>query len=137
MLNLNFYKIRTSLDIRPLKQEGDAESQARYDQIIQTVGQRADIEYINKDILTVIEKSPADLGAFKGKQKKLYIMVIGLDKERSGWSASELRTTLGNMVLTVTIKETNPKAELWIGGAENNISAEKALFDLRSVKKKS
>ena len=137
MLNLNFYKIRTSFDIRPLSQDGDAESQARYDQIIQTIGQKAELEYINKDILTVIEKSPADLLAFTGKQKTLYIMIVGLDKERSSWTASDLKTTLGNMTLTVSIRDANPKAEEWVGGAKNNISAEKALFDLRTVKKKS
>ena len=137
MLKLNFYKIRTGLDIRPLLQDGDNESQARYDQLIQTIGQKADIEYINPKILTVIEKSPADLGAYKGKQKTLYVMVFGIDKERSSWTGSDLKTTLGNMSLTVQLKNANEKAELWIGGAENNISAEKALFDLRSVKKKS
>ena len=120
-----------------MKQDGDVESQARYDQIIKTIGQKAEIDYINKDILTVIEKSPADLGAFKGKQKTLYIMIFGIDKERSAWTASDLKTTLGNMTLTVQIKEANPRAEEWVGGVENNISAEKALFDLRSVKKKS
>jgi len=137
MLNLNFYKIRTGLDIRPLSQEGDAESQARYNQLIQTIGQKADIEYLNTNILTVIEKSPADLGAYKGKQKTLYVMIFGLDKERSAWTGSDLKTTFGNMSLTVQLKEANENAERWIGGAVNNISAEKALFDLRSVKKKS
>lgn len=137
MLHLNFYKVRTGLDIRPLSQDGDAESQARYDQILQTIGQKADIEYLNPSILTVIEKSPADLLAYKGKQKTLYVMVFGIDKERSAWTGSDLKTTFGNMSPTMQLKNVNENAEPWVGGAENNISAEKALFDLRTVKKKS
>ena len=137
MLKLNFYKIRTTIDIRPIDQGGDAESQARYDQILQTIGQKAELDYIHEDILTVIEKSPADLGGFKGKQKTIFILIIGLDKERSAWTGSDLKTTLGNMALTVQIKDANINAEEWIGGAKNNISAERALFDLRTVKKKS
>ena len=53
MLKLNFYKIRTTIDIRPIDQDGDAESQARYDQILQTIGQKAELDYIHEDILTV------------------------------------------------------------------------------------
>ena len=136
MLKLNFYKIRTGFDIRPLLQEGDAESQARYTQLIQTISQKADIEYFNNKILEVIEKSPYDLGVYKGKQLKIYILVFGVDKERSGWTASDLKQTLGNMQLTAAIKEANPEAEEWIGGLKNNISAEAALFDLRTKKKK-
>jgi len=136
MLNLNFYKVRTGLDIRPISQEGDAESQARFDQILQTVAQKSEIDYINPNIFTIIEKSPADLGAYKGKQKTLYVMVFGLDKDRSAWTGSDLKMTLGNMSATVSLKKANIDAELWVGGAVNNISAEKALFDLRSVKKK-
>ena len=136
MLALNFYKIRTSFDIRPTSQEGDAESQARYNQLIQTILQKTEIEYFSPRIHEVIEKSPADLGAFKGNQKKIYILVFGVDKERSGWTASDLKQTLGNMQLTSTIREANPEAEEWVGGIANNISAEAALFDLRSKKKK-
>lgn len=136
MSRLNFYKIRTGLDIRPMSQDGDDESQARYNQIIQTIGQKADLEYINQTIFTIIEKSPADLGAYKGKQKTLYVFIFGIDKERSAWTGSDLKTTLGNMSITAQIRDINKDAQLWIGGAENNISAEKALFDLRTVKKK-
>ena len=77
------------------------------------------------------------MGGFKGKQKTIFILIIGLDKERSAWTGSDLKTTLGNMALTVQIKDANINAEEWIGGAKNNISAERALFDLRTVKKKS
>jgi len=136
MLKLNFYKIRTGLDIRPLPQDGNAESQARYDQILQTIGQKADIEYLSPNVLTVIEKSPVDLGAYTGKQKTLYVMIFGIDKERSAWTGSDLKTTFGNMSITTQLKIANENAEPWIGGVANNISAEKALFDLRSVKKK-
>lgn len=136
MLELNFYKIRTGLDIRPLAQEGNTESQARYNQLIQTVSQKADIEYLNGRILEVIEKSPYDLGVYKGKQLKIYIFVFGVDKGRSGWTGSDLKQTLGNMQLAAAIREANPEAEEWIGGLNNNISAEAALFDLRTKKKK-
>jgi hypothetical protein len=135
MLRLNFYKIRTTMDIRLMKQGGDAESEARYNQILQTIGQKAELDYICNDILSVIEKSPADLGGFVGKQKTIYIMIVGLDKERSSWTGSDIKTTLGNMALTKQTKDANPDAEPWIGGLNNNISAEKALFDLRTVKK--
>lgn len=136
MLALNFYKIRTSLDIRPLKQDGDAESQARYDQLLQTMAQKADIEYLAKQVLEVVEKSPADLGAHKGRQLTVYILIFGVDKTRSSWTGSDLKTTVGNMQLTAAIKEANPDAANWVGGLENNISAEAALFDLRTKKKK-
>lgn len=136
MLTLNFYKIRTSFDIRPIGQEGNAEASARYEQIIQTILQKAEIEYMSPRIHEVIEKSPADLGAFKGNQKKIYVFIFGVDKERSGWTASDLKQILGNMQLTAAIKEANPEAEEWIGGLQNNISAEAALFDLRTKKKK-
>ncbi len=136
MLALNFYKVRTSLDIRPLKQGGDDESQARYNQLLQTVSQRADIEYLGKQILEIIEKSPADLGAHKGRQLTVYILIFGVDKTRSSWTGSDLKTTVGNMQLTAAIKEANPDAMNWVGGLENNISAEAALFDLRTKKKK-
>lgn len=118
-----------------MKQGGDAESEARYNQILQTIGQKAELDYICNDILSVIEKSPADLGGFVGKQKTIYIMIVGLDKERSSWTGSDIKTTLGNMALTKQTKDANPDAEPWIGGLNNNISAEKALFDLRTVKK--
>lgn len=136
MLALNFYKIRTSFDIRPISQEGNVESQARHTQLIQTILQKAEIEYMSPRIHDVIEKSPSDLGAFKGNQKKIYILIFGVDKQRSGWTGSDLKQTLGNMQLTGAIREANPKADEWIGGAANNISAEAAFFDLRSKKKK-
>ncbi len=136
MLKLNFYKIRTGIDIRPLLKGGDEESQARYEQLIQTISQKADIEYLTGKILEVIEKSPYDLGAHKGKQLKIYILIFGVDKERSSWTGSDLKTTLGNMQLTARIKEINPEAEEWVGGLKNNISAEAALFDLRTKKRK-
>lgn len=136
MLSLNFYKVRTSLDIRPVKQGGDSESQARYDQLLQTVSQRADIEYLANQILEIIEKSPADLGAHKGRQLTIYILIFGVDKTRSSWTGSDLKTTVGNMQLTAAIKEANSEAISWVGGLENNISAEAALFDLRTKKKK-
>ena len=136
MLALNFYKIRTGLDIRTLAEGGDTESQARYDQLIQTILQKAELEYIAKQIYETIEKSPADLGAYKGKQRKIYILIFGVDKERSGWTASDLKQTLGNMQLEYKIKEANEEAIEWIGGLENNISVEAALFDLRTKKKK-
>jgi len=136
MLVLNFYKIRTGIDIRPISQGGSSESQARYNQIIQTIAQKADIEFLHPQIFTVIEKSPADLGAYIGKQLKIYILIFGVDKTRSAWTGSDLKTTLGNMHLTSTILEANPEAKEWIGGLKNNISAEAALFDLRTKKKK-
>ena len=136
MLHLNFYKVRTGLDIRPLNQGGDKVSQIRYDQILQTIGQKAELDYINPTVLTVIEKSPADLGAYNGNQKTIYILVFGIDKERSSWTGSDLKTTFGNMLLPSSIHNLDPDAEPWVGGLENNISAEKALFDLRTTKKK-
>jgi hypothetical protein len=135
MLPLNFYKIRTGLDIRPITQGGDEESQMRYDQIIQTIDQKAQIEYINSNILEVIEKSPADLGAYDGTQLKIYVVVFALNKERSAWTASDLTTTLGNMTTPAKIKQSNPNAAEWIGGVKNNISCEAAFFDLRTKKR--
>jgi len=136
MLNLNFYKIRTGIDIRPLTNNGNDESNIRFEQIIQTISQKAEIEYLNPNILTVIEKSPVDLNAYKGNQKTIYILVFGIDKERSAWTASDLKITLGNMSNPFSLIQKNNDAEQWVGGANNNISAEKALFDLRTVKKK-
>lgn len=136
MLHLNFYKVRTGIDIRPLNQGGDEISQIRYDQILQTIGQKAELDYISPKVLSIIEKSPVDLGAYTGNQKTLYILVFGIDKERSSWTGSDLKTTFGNMSLPSSIRDIDPDAEKWIGGTNNNISAEKALFDLRTTKKK-
>lgn len=136
MLSLNFYKIRTGLDIRPLRQGGDAESQLRYDQIIETISGKASIEYIHAGILHTQEKTPRDLGAYKSKDIKVWVLIFGIDKDRSSWTASDLKTTLGNMKNNAKIKLANPDAKEWIGGAENNISCEAAMFDLRTKKSK-
>lgn len=135
MLALNFYKVRTGLDIRPIAQDGDAESQARYDQILQTIGQRGEFEHIT-GVFKTIEKSPTDLGAYNGKQLTIYVLVFGVDKNRSSWTGSDLKTTLGNMVATPRLTEANSEHQEWVGGLKNNISCEAALFDLRSKKKK-
>lgn len=136
MLALNFYKIRTGVDIRPITQGGSPESHARLDQIVQTISQRAELEYTADRVYETIEKSPIDLGAYKGKQLTIYVFIFGIDKTRSAWTAHELRQTLGNMHLTNQIANINPNAIEWVGGANNNISCEAALFDLRTKKKK-
>jgi hypothetical protein len=135
MLPLNFYKIRTGLDIRPKAQGGDDESQLRYDQILQIIDQKAQIEYINNNVLEVIEKSPADLGAYRGTQLKVYVIIFAVNKDRSAWTASELTQTLGNMYIPSQVKRFNDDAAEWIGGEKNNISCEAAFFDLRTRKK--
>ena len=136
MLTLNFYKIRTGIDIRPITQGGSPESHARLDQIVQTISQRGDIEFTADRVYETIEKSPVDLGLYAGKQLTIYVFIFGIDKTRSSWTAHDLKMTLGNMRLTNRILEINPDAESWIGGAENNVSCEAALFDLRTKKKK-
>ncbi len=135
MLALNFYKIRTGLDIHPIDQGGNLESQARYDQILQTIGQRGEFEHISK-VFKTIEKSPADLGAYVKRQRTIYVLIFGVDKNRSGWTGSDLKMTMGNMITMPKVLEINPDAEDWIGGLENNISCEAAYFDLRTKKKK-
>lgn len=134
MLALNFYKIRTGLDIRPIKEGGNVESQARYDQIIETIAGKASLEYVHPSVLHVTEKTPKDLGAYKSKQLKVWILIFGIDKERSSWTASDLKTTLGNMKNNAKIKMANTDALEWVGGVENNISCESAMFDLRTKK---
>ncbi len=134
MLALNFYKIRTGLDIRPVSQGGDPESQARYDQLLQTIGQRAEIEYIAERVFE-FEENPSDLGAYKNKTR-IYIFIFGIDKTRSSWTAHLLNLAFGNMYLSGPITIANPNAQEWIGGLENNISCGAALFDLRPKKKR-
>lgn len=136
MLSLNFYKIRTGLDIRIVSQGGTLESSLRYDQIIQTIQQRSEIEWLSDNIFQIIERGPADLKAYSDTQLTVYILIFALDKSKSSWTASDLTKELGNMRLTSRILDENPDAEPWIGGLENNISCEKCLFDLRTVKKK-
>lgn len=133
MLALNFYKIRTGLDIRPLSQDGNPESQARYDQLLQTINQRAEIEYIAERVFELEEK-PSDLGAYKNKTR-IYIFIFGIDKTRSSWTAHLLNLAFGNMYLSGPITIANPDAQEWIGGLENNISCGASLFDLRPKKK--
>ncbi len=134
MLAFNFYKIRTGLDIRPVSQGGDPESQARYDQLLQTIGQRAEIEYTAERVFEH-EEVPSDLGAYK-KKTKIYIFIFGIDKTRSSWTAHLLNLAFGNMYLSGPIINANPDAQEWIGGLENNISCGAALFDLRPKKKR-
>ena len=136
MLSFNFYKVRTGIDIRPITQGGDPESHARLDQIIQTISQKAEIEFTAERVFETIEKNPADLGAYSGKQLTIYVFIFGVDKTRSAWTAADLKTTFGNMVLTQQVMNANESAQLWVEGAKNNISCEAALFDLRSKKKK-
>ncbi len=134
MLAFNFYKIRTGLDIRPVSQGGNTESQARHDQLLQTIGQRAEIEYIAERVFEH-EEIPSDLGAYK-KKTKIYIFIFGIDKTRSSWTAHLLNQVFGNMYLGSPIKDANPDAQEWVGGLENNISCGAALFDLRPKKKR-
>ena len=136
MLDLNFYKVRTGLDIRPIKQGGDEISQQRYNQIIETITQKAELAYIAANIFEVIEKGPKDLGAYAGKQRTIYVLIFGVDKSRSGWTASDLKTTLGNMRLPARIIQQDSDAEPWVGGLENNINCEAAFWDLRTKKAK-
>ena len=136
MLSFNFYKVRTGIDIRPITQGGDPESHARLDQIIQTISQKAEIEFTAERVFETIEKNPADLGAYASKQLTIYVFIFGVDKTRSAWTAADLKTTFGNMVLTQQVMNANESAQLWVEGAKNNISCEAALFDLRSKKKK-
>ena len=135
MLALNFYKIRTGLDIRPLDQGGDRESQLRYEQIIQTISANSEIEWIADRIYEIDEDNPIDLGFYKKVKIRLRVLVFGVNKRTSSWTASSLKMALGNMKLPYRLKELNPNAEPWIGGKENNISCEKALFNLRPVKR--
>ena len=136
MLSFNFYKVRTGIDIRPITQGGDPESHARLDQILQTISQKAEIEFTAERVFETIEKSPIDLGEYFGNQLPIYVFIFGVDKTRSSWTASDLTRTFGNMALTVQITNTNPDAKEWVGGAKNNISCEAALLDLRTKKKK-
>lgn len=134
MLAFNFYKIRTGLDIRPVSQGGNPESQARYDQLLQTIGQRAEIEYIAERVFEY-EEVPSDLGAYK-KKTNIYVFIFGIDKTRSSWTAHLLNMAFGNMYLSGPITSANPDAQEWVGGLENNISCGAALFDLRPKKRK-
>jgi len=134
MLALNFYKIRTGLDVRPLSEGGNPESQARYDQLLQTIGQRAEIEYIAERVFEH-EEIPSDLGAYK-KKTRIYVFIFGIDKTRSSWTAHLLNLAFGNMFLSGQITIANPDAQEWIGGLENNISCGAALFDLSPKKKR-
>lgn len=136
MLTLNFYKIRSGLDIRPLNQEGDDESQARYDQILQTVAQRGEMEYISDKVFIKIEKIPSDLGAYQKTQLPIYILILGIDGDRSSWNADELKLALYTMRLNDHILKANPDAQNWMGGDTNNISCEDAKFDLKTSYKK-
>lgn len=134
MLALNFYKIRTSLDIRPQSEGGNRESQFRYEQILQIISANCEIEWIADRVYEIDEENPTDLGAFD-KNIHLYVLVFGVNRRTSSWTASALKLALGNMKLSYRLKEINPNAEPWIGGKENNITCEKALFNLRPVKR--
>lgn len=136
MIPLNFYKIRTGLDIRPLLQGGDQESQLRYDQLLQTIGQKSEIEFLSSNVLIVEEKSPADLKYYQRTKVVIYILIFALNKNTSSWTATDLKQSFGNLQITKKIKDLNEYAFEWIGGAEANISCEAALFDLRTKKKR-
>lgn len=136
MIPLNFYKIRTGVDIRPIKQGGNEESQLRYEQILQTISQKAEIEYLNSQIIVVEEYKPADLLYYSNEKVSIYIMIFAVNKNNSSWTASDLKNTLGNMRISKNMKDINKYAQEWIGGLEANISCEAALFDLRTRKKR-
>lgn len=135
MVSLNFYKIRTLIDIRPKDQGGNEESQIRYDQIIQTVSQRSEIEYIHPNVLMIEEVNPTDLYTEGNQKVKIYVFIFALNRHNSGWTASALKTELGNMRLQKKLTDLNEKAIPWVGGVKNNISCEVALFDLRAKKR--
>jgi len=136
MLALNFYKIRTGLDIKPTTQGGTFESNQRYEQIIQLISNQAEIEWMSDRVYELYEDNPTDLGAYIEQENvKLYAFVFGLNKRTSSWTAGALRLALGNMKMPSRLINYNKDAEPWIGGKENNISCEKALFNLRPVKR--
>lgn len=136
MIELNFYKIRTTINILPKAQGGNDESQLRYDQIIQTISQRSDIEFTYPTILTVEETNPSDLLAHNGQKVLIYVMIFALNKNNASWTANSLKLELGNMRLSKRILDINPNAAIWSGGSQNNISCEAAYFDLRAKKRK-
>src|SRR5690606_3165547 len=109
MLALNFYKIRTGIDIRPLDQGGTMESHVRFEQIIQTIQSKSEIEWMSDKVYEIEETDPSDLGAYKGKVL-LYVFVFGLNKNTSSWTASALKTALGNMRPSMKLMNINPKA---------------------------
>lgn len=135
MLPLNFYKIRTGIDIRPRNQGGTFESELRYEQIIQVVTQKAELEFLYPSILVVEEFNPSDLPFYNDKKIPLYVFIFAVNKNTSSWSASALKQALGNMKLSKRILDINNSAKMWIGGVKANISCEAANFDLRAKKR--